>query len=99
MLILTYVSSLDTNAASGKNIKVNPLLITSDKSGEVKDFFFLNLEQFQNLTKKAVDTLFNQKGFTVGATYSGLMKSFYEGKEIPSDTITGMGSVFGTKAE
>ncbi len=88
-VVLTFASSLDTNAAKGKNINVSPLLTTSDKSGEVKDFFFLNLEQFQNLTKKAADTLFNQKGFLVGATYSGKFKSFFDGRQPPTDTAQG----------
>lgn len=88
-VVLTYTSSLDTNVAKGKNINVKPLLITSDKSGQIKDFFFLNLEQFQNLTKKAVDTLFNQRGYTVGAIYEGRFKSFDENQEMPSDTAQG----------
>ncbi len=83
---LTYASSLDLNYASGKNLDVKPLLTTSDKSGQVVDFFFLNLEQFQNLTKASVDTLFDEKGYVVGATYSGKFRSFYDGKEIPGDT-------------
>ncbi|MBS1516896.1 MAG: Gldg family protein [Bacteroidetes bacterium] len=86
---LTYASTIDTNIAAGKNLKISPLLVTSDKSGLVVDFFFLNLEQFQNLTKKAVDTLFNKKGYTVGATYSGKFRSFYAGKEVPTDTASG----------
>ncbi len=88
-VVLTFVSSLDSQAAVSRGIKVDPMLITSDHSGEVKDFFFLNLEQFQSMTKKSADTLFNQKGFTVGATYTGKFKSFYEGKEMPTDTAQG----------
>ncbi len=83
---LTYVSSLDLNATSGKGLEVKPLLQTSDKSGQVVDFFFLNLEQFQNMTKASVDTLFDEKSYVVGATYTGKFKSFYEGKEVPGDT-------------
>lgn len=85
-VIMTYVSSLDLNAASGKGLEVKPLLTTSDKSGQVVDFFFLNLEQFQNMTKGSLDTLFDEKGYVVGATYTGKFKSFYDGKEIPGDT-------------
>jgi len=88
-VVLTFSSSIDTIVARGKNLSITPLLVTSDKSGQVKDFFFLNLEQFQNLNKKAADTLFNQKGYTVGAVYNGRYKSFYEGKEMPTDTSQG----------
>ncbi|MEO6695706.1 MAG: Gldg family protein [Ignavibacteria bacterium] len=96
-VVLTFSSSIDTSVANGKNLQITPLLVTSDKSGQVKDFFFLNLEQFQNLTKKAADTLFNQKGFTVGAIYSGRYKSFYGGKEMPSDTSQGWVQYTGTR--
>ncbi|MDQ3021114.1 MAG: Gldg family protein [Bacteroidota bacterium] len=88
-VVLTFVSSLDTSTTAGKNVSVKPLLTTSDKSGEVKGFFFLNLEQFQNLTKRGADSLFNMKGFMVGATYDGRFKSFYESKELPADTAQG----------
>lgn len=98
-VVLTFVSSLDTNIANGKNIDVNPLLITSDKSGEVKDFFFLNLEQFQNMTRTTADTMFNKKGFTVGATYSGRFKSFYTGQQMPTDTAQGWVQFSGQRLE
>ena len=88
-VVLTFSSSIDSTVAGGKNIRINPLLTTSDRSGQVKDFFFLNLEQFQNLTKNAADTLFNQRGFVVGATYAGQFKSYYANKEMPSDTAQG----------
>jgi len=88
-VVLTFASSIDTSSAQSKNISVTPLLVTSDKSAEVKDFFFLNLEQFQNMTRKSADTIFNQKGFTVGAIFNGKFKSAYEGKEIPTDTSEG----------
>lgn len=98
-VVLTFASSIDSNVANGKNIDVTPLLTTSDKSGEVKDFFFLNLEQFQNLTRASADTLFNKKGFMVGATYAGRFKSFYTGKEIPSDTASGWVAFTGQRLE
>ncbi|HQY20718.1 MAG TPA: Gldg family protein [Ignavibacteria bacterium] len=88
-VVLTYSSTIDTGIAAGKNLKINPLLVTSDKSGLVVDFFFLNLEQFQNMTKQSADTMFDKRGFLVGATYEGQYKSFYEGKEMPSDTLSG----------
>ncbi len=85
-VILTYASSLDLNFASGKGITVTPLLTTSDKSSQVVDFFFLNIEQFQNLNRAHIDTLFDENGYVVGATYEGIFRSFYDGKEIPGDT-------------
>ncbi|MEO8665990.1 MAG: Gldg family protein [Ignavibacteria bacterium] len=88
-VVLTFASSLDSNVIAGKNIKFTPLLTTSDRSGQVKDFFFLNLEQFQSLTKQAADTLFDKKGFVVGGTYAGIMKSYYANKEMPADTSQG----------
>ncbi|MBK8551630.1 MAG: GldG family protein [Ignavibacteria bacterium] len=88
-VVLTFVSSLDTNNTASKNVKVNPLLITSDRSGEASGFFFLNLEQFQNMTKQSADTMFDKKGFTVGGIYSGKFKSLYDNREMPTDTVQG----------
>ncbi|MBL8007815.1 MAG: GldG family protein [Ignavibacteria bacterium] len=88
-VVLTYTSSLDTNNEQAKSVNITPLLTTSDRSGESTGFFFLNLEQFQNMDKKAADSIFNMKGLMVGAIYSGMFKSFYEGKEMPSDTSQG----------
>jgi len=86
---LTFVSSLDTNNEQAKKVKITPLLTTSDKSGEAEGFYFLNLEQFQGMTKKTADSMFAQKGFMVGGIFTGKYKSFYEGKEIPTDTAQG----------
>jgi gliding-associated putative ABC transporter substrate-binding component GldG len=91
-VVTTFVSSIDTTAAQGKNLKIEPLLTTTDKSGRASDFFILNLEQFQRLTKQAADTLFNLKGFTVGAVYTGKFNSFYQGKPQPLDTAKGSDS-------
>jgi hypothetical protein len=88
-VVLTFASSLDTSMTASKNIAVNPLLITSDRSGEATGFFFLNLEQFQSMTKQNADTMFDQKGFTVGAIYKGKFKSMYENREMPTDTVEG----------
>jgi gliding-associated putative ABC transporter substrate-binding component GldG len=88
-VVLTFASSLDTSMTAAENIKVDPLLITSDRSGDATGFFFLNLEQFQSMTKESADTLFNKKGFTVGATYSGKFKSLYANREMPVDTTQG----------
>lgn len=88
-LTLTFASTLDTSVAAGKNVKIKPLLFSSDKAGLAKDFFVLNLEQFQNMDKKAVDTLFNMKNLLMGAIYEGTFKSFYAGKTPPKDTVQG----------
>ncbi len=85
-VILTFASSIDAAAGESKGLQVTPLLRSSDKSGQAKDFFLLNLEQFQNMTKQQADTLFNQKGFLMGAIYTGKFKSFYSGKTPPVDT-------------
>lgn len=86
---LSFVSSIDLNAVQGKEVSVKPLLTTSDKSGKAEGFYILNLEQFQNLTKKSADSMFNSKGFVVGAVYEGKFKSFYEGKTPVTDTAQG----------
>lgn len=86
---LTFASTLDTSVAAGKNVKIKPLLLSSDKSGLAKDFFILNLEQFQNMDKKAVDTLFTLKNLLMGAIYEGTFKSYYSGKTPPKDTVQG----------
>lgn len=98
-VILSFVSSLDITQAAAKNIVATPLLTTSNKSGKSEGFFILNLEQFQNMTKKAADTLFNQKGYVVGAIYSGKFNSFYKGKEIPVDTTKDAGTYTGQRLD
>ncbi|MBX7045557.1 MAG: Gldg family protein [Ignavibacteria bacterium] len=86
---LTFASTIDTSVAAGKNVKIKPLLLSSDKSGLAKDFFILNLEQFQSMDKKAIDTLFNLKSLMVGAIFEGSFKSYFAGKTPPADTATG----------
>jgi gliding-associated putative ABC transporter substrate-binding component GldG len=85
-IVLSFVSSLDLNAANGKGLKITPLLTTSDKSGKAEGFFILNVEQFQNLKKSTFDSLFSSKGFVVGALFEGNFNSFYAGKPMPIDT-------------
>lgn len=86
-VVLSFVSSLDLSQAAAKNIIAKPILTTSNKSGRMEGgFFILNLEQFQNMDKKSLDTLFNQKGFVVGASYTGKFSSLYAGREVPKDT-------------
>ncbi|TRZ66219.1 hypothetical protein D4R20_00875 [bacterium] len=88
-VIMPFVSSLDLNASQNKGLTVKPLLTSSDKSGKQEGFFFLNLEQFDNIGKldrRAIDTMFGHKGFVLGASYEGKFTSFYTGKPIPKDT-------------
>ncbi len=96
-VILSFVSSIDLKAAEGKGLKVSPLLTTSDKSGKAEGFFILNVEQFQNLTKNAFDSLFNSKPMVVSAVYEGNFSSFYNGKPIPKDTVQGVKEFQGTQ--
>jgi ABC-type uncharacterized transport system involved in gliding motility auxiliary subunit len=98
-VVLSFVSSVDITQAAAKNIIAKPLLTTSNKSGRAEGFFILNLEQYQNLTKKAADTLFGQKGFVVGATYDGKFSSFYAGKEIPKDTSSAPSAFTGQRLD
>jgi gliding-associated putative ABC transporter substrate-binding component GldG len=87
-VILPYVSSVDLNAAKDKPVKARALLTTSSKTGKDENFFILSLGRFDNMDKKALDTLFAIKdGLVVGATYEGKFKSFYTGKPIPKDTV------------
>ena len=88
-VVLTFASSLDTSVAASQNINVDPLLVTSDRSGKAEGFFFLNLEQFQSMTKASADTLFNEPGYTVGAIYSGKFKSGFANLDMPTDTTQG----------
>jgi gliding-associated putative ABC transporter substrate-binding component GldG len=83
---MPFVSSLDLTAADGKGLEVKPLLTSSDKSGKSENFVVINFEQFQNLSKKMADSIFNSKGFVLGATYTGMFSSFYSGKPVPQDT-------------
>jgi ABC-2 type transport system permease protein len=88
-VVLTFASSIDTTVAASQNINVDPLLVTSDRSGKAEGFFFLNLEQFQSMTKASADTLFNEPGYTVGAIYTGKFKSGFANMEMPTDTTQG----------
>jgi gliding-associated putative ABC transporter substrate-binding component GldG len=96
-VVTSFVSSIDLNGATGKGLKVTPLLTTSEKSGKAEGFFLLNIEQFQNLKKSAFDSLFNSKPIVVGAVYEGNYNSFYTGKAVPKDTVQGVKDFNGTQ--
>lgn len=83
---LPFVSSIDLSAADGKGLDVKPLLTSSDKSGKTDNFVVINFEQFQNLTKQSADSVFNSKGFVLGAAYTGKFSSYFAGKPVPKDT-------------
>lgn len=85
-ITLPFASSIDLTAADGKGLDVKPLLTSSDKSGKTDNFVVINFEQFQNLTKKSADSIFNSKGFVLGAAYTGKFNSFFTGKPVPKDT-------------
>jgi gliding-associated putative ABC transporter substrate-binding component GldG len=85
-VILPYASSIDLGAANGKDLKVEPILTTSNHSSRVSDVFILSYEQFLGMQKRFVDSAFNQPGYVVAASYYGKQKSFYAGKPIPQDT-------------
>ncbi|MCE1165983.1 MAG: Gldg family protein [Bacteroidetes bacterium] len=89
-IVASFVSSLDLNAAVAKGLKVTPVLTTSDKSGKAEGFFFLNLEQFQNMKRSQADSMFNAKGFVVGTLYEGSYTSYFSGKPVPQDTAAGV---------
>lgn len=83
---LPFASSIDLSAADGKGLDVKPLLTSSDKSGKTDNFVVINFEQFQNLTKQSADSVFNSKGFVLGAAYTGMFSSYFAGKPVPKDT-------------
>lgn len=85
-VILPYASSIDLGAANGKNLKVEPILTTSNHSSRVSDVFILSYEQFLGMQKRFADSAFSQPGYVVAASYYGMQKSFYAGKPIPQDT-------------
>lgn len=88
-IVLSFVSSIDLNAAASRNLKITPVLTTSEKSGKAEGFFLLNLEQFQNMKRSQADSMFNSKGFVVGALYEGNFNSYFAGKPAPQDTAQG----------
>lgn len=83
---LQFASTLDLKAAETIGIKAIPILKSSEKAGVATGFFILNIEQFQNLTRSKLDSIFNQGDFVLGAEYIGKFKSYYTGKEVPKDT-------------
>lgn len=88
-VITPFVSSIDLNIAKDKGLDVKPILATSNRSGNATDFFLLSYEQFNNMKRSSIDSMFNKPGFVVAASYYGKQKSFYANKPIPQDTSKG----------
>lgn len=83
-LFLGFSSSIDTAAAMMKNVKVTPLLTTSPKTGSANEFAII-----QMTGKNMPDSMFKSSNLVVGALYTGKYTSFYNGKPVPADTVTG----------
>jgi gliding-associated putative ABC transporter substrate-binding component GldG len=81
---LSFTSSIDTTTAAPKGLKVIPLLTTSAKTGVDKELAIV-----QASGKMPPDSLFKFSNMVVGAVYSGVFNSFYNGKPVPADTVQG----------
>jgi gliding-associated putative ABC transporter substrate-binding component GldG len=87
-IYLSFTSSIDTNTAMMKGLKVIPLLTTSPKTGEDNELAVL-----QASGRMLPDSMFKKSGLIVGAIFDGKYGSFYKGKTIPSDTAAGSSPV------
>jgi len=83
-LYLGLTCSLDTSATSSKGVRVEPLLITSPKTGINESVAVL-----QTTGKMLPDSMFKVSNILVGAVYTGKYQSFYKSKTIPVDTTSG----------
>ncbi len=83
-VFLGLTSDIDLNAASTKGVKGLPLLTTSPKSGLNNEFAIV-----QASGTMLPDSMFKFRDLTVGAIYEGKFKSFYNGKPVPADTVSG----------
>lgn len=80
-VVLFFVSSININYSIGNNIKILPLLITSKNSGVANAPFYLNLEQFLNMSKEKIESMFNLGEITAGVVLTGKFTSFYKNKD------------------
>lgn len=87
-VFLGLTSDIDLSFAGTKGIKGIPLLITSPKTGVSNEFAVI-----QATGTMLPDSLFKAKELVVGAVYEGVFKSFYNGKPVPTDTVTGSAPV------
>jgi gliding-associated putative ABC transporter substrate-binding component GldG len=83
-VFLGFTSDIDLGAAGTKGIKALPLLTTSPKTGLSNEFAIV-----QASGQMLPDSMFKAKDLSVGAIYEGVFKSFYNGKQIPTDTTAG----------
>lgn len=81
---LAFTSSLDTTITLSKGIHTIPLLITSSKTGVDNEISII-----QASGKMLPDSMFKTSNLLVGAAFTGVYSSFYNGKSIPADTVTG----------
>lgn len=87
-VFLSMTNDLDLSLAAAKNIKAEPLLVTSKKSAIDNDITMIQVSGAQ-----LPDTMFKKQNLVVGAIYTGNFNSFYQGKQIPADTTAGSSPV------
>lgn len=87
-IYLAFTSSLDTSMTLSKGVRTTPLLITSPKTGIDNEIAII-----QASGKMLPDSMFKTSNLLVGAEFTGTYSSFYNGKGIPADTVTGSSPV------
>jgi gliding-associated putative ABC transporter substrate-binding component GldG len=87
-IFLSFTTDLDTAIAGLKGLKVQPILTTSPKTGVDKEFSLV-----QASGQMLPDTMFKASNLTVGALFTGTFQSFYKGKPVPADTVSGSSPV------
>jgi gliding-associated putative ABC transporter substrate-binding component GldG len=87
-IFLSFTSSLDTSIALSKGVNTIPLLITSDKTGVDNEISII-----QASGQMLPDSMFKSSKVLVGSIFSGTFSSFYNGKSIPADTVSGSSPV------
>lgn len=93
-IFLSFTTDLDTAIAGLKGLKVQPILTTSPKTGVDKEFSLV-----QASGQMLPDSMFKTSNLTVGALFTGTFQSFYKGKPVPADTVTGSSPVATTIKE
>lgn len=83
-VFLSFTTDLDISIAGLKGLSVHPILTTSPKTGLDKEFSLV-----QASGQMLPDSMFKFSNLTVGALFTGTYQSFYKGKTIPSDTVSG----------
>lgn len=83
-VFLAFTCEIDTTLALSKGINVDPLLITSPKTGIDKEISIIMVSG-----QMPPDSVFKFSNIVVGSVFSGSFQSFYKGKTIPIDTSVG----------